>query len=126
MSKRFSIDMPIDAFVPFLVPGFEFPVARIELHGIRSGKRIEFELEIGWGKPPAADLGELEIVLRRQFAQGDEIYRSYEMCHQSAISQLEHTEYGAGSAEEAYVLLVRSPDGKAYLTGPVRMVATVY
>ncbi|MBW7474371.1 hypothetical protein K0T92_06410 [Paenibacillus oenotherae] len=125
MSKRFVVDLPINAFTPFQVPDFEFPVATIELHSIKAGKPIEFELEIGWGKPPAADLGELEIVLRKHSAVGEEIFRSFEMCHQKAVSLLEHSETGT-QAEETYVLLVRAPDSKAYIAGPIRLLAIVY
>lgn len=118
-------DLPLHSFTPFQVPDFEFPIAQLDLRAIRSGKTIEFEIEIGWGKPIAADLGELEIVLRKHSAQGQEIYRSYEMCHQSAVSLLEHTEPGTETSAEAYVLLVRSVDSKAYLTGPIRLIAIV-
>lgn len=125
MSKRYITELPIHSFTPFQVPEFEFPIAQIELRAIRSGKSIEFEIEIGWGKPMAADLGEMEIVLRKHSAQGQEIFRSYEMCHQSAVSLLEHTEPVTEAAAEAYVLLVRSADSKAYMSGPIRLIAIV-
>jgi len=83
-----------------------------------------FEIEIGWDRPIHADLGELEIMIRRGDATGEIVEWTQESCFNSALTKIDASTE-EGTPYQNYVLTVKSLGTKARIIGPYLFKGTV-
>ena len=114
----------LGAFEPFIIGEEEVVLTGLWLEHLDPSYRIVFDIEIGWDKPIYADLGELEIRIRRGDAAGEIIEWTHETCFNSALTNID-----VSTVEESpyqnYVLTVKSPGMKARMIGPYLLKGTV-
>lgn len=107
------------SFAPFLV-GDELVLTSVSLRGIGPADDVVVRMEIGWSNPLSLDMGELEVLLRRDSASGETVDWSLESCFLSAVTRLEYRTRG-GAPEQVYYLCVKSRERRARITGPYRL-----
>jgi hypothetical protein len=107
----------LGTFEPFEIGDEEVVLTGLWLDHLDLSSRIMFEIEIGWDKPIYADLGELEIMIRRGDATGEIVDWTQETCFNTALTKIDaSTEEGA--PYQNYVLTVKSPGTRARIIGP--------
>ena len=110
-------EAPLGSFQPFEINETEIVLTSVVLMHIESMDQVKLQLEIGWDKPVLWDMGELEIMLRKDAPNGNIVEWSLESCFSSAVTKLEHTRTG-GAPVQIYYLTVKSPDSRARIVGP--------
>lgn len=103
----------------------EIVLTSVLLQTIAPEDEIELEIEIGWDNSYSCDMGELDIMLRRDGPNGEIVYRAIESCYAGALTLLRFRTRG-GAPLQIYYLTVRSDQGRALLRGPYRLKGTVF
>ncbi|CAI6032224.1 hypothetical protein [Cohnella sp. JJ-181] len=107
------------SFPPFPV-GDELVLTSVSLHGIGPDDIVVLRIEIGWANPGTFDMGELEVLLRRDAPDGEAVEWYLESCFLSAVTRIEYRTTG-GLPDQVYYLCVRSTDQLAVMNGPYRL-----
>jgi hypothetical protein len=103
--------------VPFEVGNEVITLTGIVLTDVQPTDSIKLQIVISWEKPIVCDLGELEILLRKDDPSGEVIEWSIETCFNQSKTKLEITRTG-GNSIQTYYLAVKSEDSSARITGP--------
>jgi hypothetical protein len=111
-------------FKPFEIGDEEVVLTGLWLDNLERSYRIMFEIEIGWDKPIHADLGELEIMIRRGDATGEIVDWTQETCFNSALTNIDASTV-EGAPYQNYVLTVKSSGTRARIIGPYLFKGTV-
>lgn len=111
-------------FEPFEIGDEEVVLTGLWLDRLDPSYRIAFDIEIGWDKPIYADLGELEIMIRRGDSTGEIVDWTQETCFNSALTIIDASTE-EGSPHQNYVLTVKSPGTRARIIGPYLLKGTV-
>ncbi|SFB44465.1 hypothetical protein SAMN05216312_108158 [Cohnella sp. OV330] len=106
------------SFPPFPIRD-EIVLTSVSLHGIDPGDEVVLRIEIGWSNPGTFDMGELEVILKKDDPNGATVEWSLESCFLSAVTRLEYRTTG-GMPDQVYYLCVRSTEGLAVMNGPYR------
>ncbi|MDR9856671.1 hypothetical protein RJP21_24010 [Paenibacillus sp. VCA1] len=101
------------SFTPFTVGPDEIVLTGITLEGIADGDRVVLDIDVTWLKP-MCDLGELELILRRDAPTGTVIYWTMETCFARARVREECIVRGEGGMRH-FFLTTRSSEHKAML-----------
>lgn len=114
----------LGSFEPFEVGDEEVVLTGLWLDNLDPSYRIVLEIEIGWDRPIYADLGELEITIRKTDLNGDIVEWTQENCFNYSLTKLD-----VSTVEESpfrnYVLTVKSLGARARITGPYLLKGTV-
>lgn len=114
---------PRDSFSRFAVQD-EVVLTAVQLTDIESTDEIKVGIEIGWDNSGAWDMGELEILLRKGGPTGEVVEWSHESCFSSALTKIAYRTIG-GERSQSFYLSVRSPHGRAVISGPYWLKASV-
>ncbi|CAI6032588.1 hypothetical protein [Cohnella sp. JJ-181] len=95
----------------------EIVLTALQLGGIGPADEVRIAIEVGWDNSGAWDMGELEIMLRKDSPAGEIVEWSLESCFASALTKLQYKTVG-GHRTQIYYLTVRSPQGRAVICGP--------
>lgn len=116
---KHSTGAELGSFAPFEIRE-EIVLTSVSLHRIDPGDEVVLHIEIGWSNPGTFDMGELEVMLKKDDPHGETIEWSLESCFLSAVTQLECRMTG-GLPDQVYYLCVRSAEGLAVMNGPYRL-----
>ncbi|WP_339323816.1 hypothetical protein [Paenibacillus sp. FSL W8-0194] len=100
-------------FMPFTVGPDEIVLTGVTLEGIAEGDRVILDIDVSWLKP-MCDLGELELMIRRDAPDGPIIYWTMETCYAQARTREECVLAGDGTMRH-FFLTARSVEHKAQL-----------
>jgi hypothetical protein len=114
----------LGTFEPFEIGDEEVVLTGLWLDHLDLSHRIMFEIEIGWDKPIYADLGELEIMIRRGDSTGEIVEWTQESCFNSALTNID-VSIMEESPYQSYFLTVKSPGTRARIIGPYLFKGTV-
>lgn len=114
---------PKGSFPKFVVKD-EIVLTSVQVRETGSSEEVTVSIEIGWDNSGAWDMGELEIMLRRDRPDGEIVYWSPESCFASVLTRLQYKSVGGASAR-LYYLTVRSPQARAVISGPYWLQGTV-
>ncbi|WP_189018734.1 hypothetical protein [Paenibacillus marchantiophytorum] len=111
-------------FTPFLITDKEVVLTSVIAMHVSPGNRIILQMEVAWEKPMNWDMGEIEIVLRKDAPDGPVIYWTLESCFVSAHTIVEQVEIGENPVH-IYYLSVLSSEHRAIIVGPYLLKCTV-
>lgn len=100
-------------FTPFTAGPDEIVLTGITLEGIADGDRVVLGIDVTWLKP-MCDLGELELILKKNTPDGPTIYWTMETCFARARMKEECVLRGESTMRHFY-LTARSSEHKAML-----------
>ncbi|MFC3800646.1 hypothetical protein [Cohnella sp. GCM10012308] len=112
-----------DCFPRFAVRD-EIVLTAVQLQDVEPKDEIKVGIEIGWDNSGAWDMGELEILLRKGSPEGEVVEWALESCFSSAFTKIAYKTIG-GERSQSYYLTVRSPHGRAVISGPYWLKANV-
>jgi len=115
MTEKYStrVGAAAGTFVPFAVGPDEIVLTGVTLEGIVDGDRVILDIDVSWLKP-MVDLGELELIIRRDAPNGPVIYWTMETCYFRARTR-EECVLSGDSAMRHFFLTARSSEHKAML-----------
>ncbi len=119
-----SSEAQLGSFEPYEIGDEEVVLTGLWLDHLDPSYRIVLEIQIGWDKPIHADLGDLEIMIRRGDAAGEIVEWTQETCFNSAFTNIDASTEEA-SPHQNYVLTVKSSGTRARIIGPYRFKGTV-
>jgi hypothetical protein len=114
----------LGTFEPFEIGDEEVVLTGLWLDKLDSSYRIVLEIEIGWDKPIASDLGELEIMIRKKDLNGGIVEWTQENCFSSALTKVDVSTVEESPCQN-YVLTVKSLGARARIIGPYLLKGTV-
>jgi hypothetical protein len=119
-----STGAQLGTFEPFEIGDEEVVLTGLWLDHLDQFCRIVFEIQIGWDRPVHADLGELEIMIRRGDATGEIVEWTQETCFNGTLTNIDVSTVEA-SLNQNYVMTVKSPGTRARIIGPYLLKGTV-
>ncbi|MCL6457739.1 MAG: hypothetical protein K6T85_07015 [Gorillibacterium sp.] len=111
--------------LPLLLSNEELLLNSIWVPGHESTDKLTIEVSVSWEKPGYSDIGQLDLLLRAGGVEGVILADSEATCFAATTSRLTYSGLCHEGPSLLFVLLGRSIDSRALITGPLSVEVSI-
>jgi len=111
--------------LPLIIGDNELLISTIQVPGFGPANTVTIRVSVHWQKPLTSDIGQLDLMLRLGGEGGLLLADTEATCYEETTSKLVYSAPSGTGADTRYVLLAKSVDRRALITGPITVEAVV-